>query len=146
MGGAVMEDKIILKGRPAYRGVAEGEAMVCPNSIQGWAGVDAHTGRIIEVGNVHEGESYDGKILVVPTSKGSCGWSSQFQGPLDNIGACPAGWVVAYADSKVGVTAVITAKPMVVDFDVDIFDYIEDGDHVVVDGNEGTVTITKKKK
>lgn len=139
-----MAETIILKGRPAFRGVAKGIAMVCPNSIQGWAGVNPLTGCIIEKGHVHEGESYDGKILVLPTSKGSCGWSSQFQGPMDMAGIRPAGWVIQSMDSKVGVTAVIVGRPMVADFkDINVFDYIRDGDYLVVDGNEGTVTITR---
>ena len=138
-----MGKTIVLKGRPAYPGVAEGYAMCCPNSIQGWAGVEAKTGKIIEKGHVHDGESFDGKILVIPTSKGSCGWSGLFQGPLDLSGIRPAGWVVKYADSKVGVAAVLVGRPMVADFEEDIFQYISDNDYVVVDGNEGTVTITK---
>lgn len=139
-----MGKTFVLKGRPAYKGVAEGIAMCCPNSIQGWAGVEAKTGKIIEKGHVHEGESFDGKILVLPTSKGSCGWSGLFQGPMDLSGICPAGWVVKYADSKVGVAAVLVGRPMVADFEEDIFEYIQDGDYVVVNGDEGTVTVTKK--
>lgn len=139
-----MGKTIILKGRPAYPGVAEGEAMCCPNSIQGWAGVDPQTGCIIENGHIHEGESYKDKILILPTSKGSCGWSSQFHGPLDQSGIRPAGWVVQRMDSKVGVTAVIVGRPMVADFEeIDIFAQIQNGDHVVVDGTQGLVTITR---
>lgn len=52
--------------------------------------------------------------------------------------------MVKYADSKVGVAAVLVGSPMVADFQEDIFAYIEDGDYVVVDGDNGTVTITKK--
>ena len=136
---------IVIKGRPAMGGVAEGYAMVCPNSIQGWAGIDPLTGKILEKGHVHEGECYDGKILVLPCSRGSCGWSCQFHGPLDNVGVRPAGWVVTKMDARVGVTAVIIGRPMVTDFtDVDPCAVIEDGDYVVVNGNDGTVTITKK--
>ena len=58
-----MSKVITLKGRPAYRGKAEGYAMCCPNSIQGWAGVEAKTGKIIESGHVHEGESETYVIL-----------------------------------------------------------------------------------
>ena len=92
---------IVIKGRPAMGGVAEGYAMVCPNSIQGWAGIDPLTGKILEKGHVHEGECYDGKILVLPCSRGSCGWSCQFHGPLDNAGIRPAGWVVTKTDAPV---------------------------------------------
>ena len=136
---------IVIKGRPAMGGVAEGYAMVCPNSIQGWAGIDPLTGKILEKGHVHEGECYDGKILVLPCSRGSCGWSCQFHGPLDNAGIRPAGWVVTKTDARVGVTAAIINRPMVADFtDVDPCAVIADGDYVVVNGDNGTVTITKQ--
>jgi len=139
-----MSKTITLTARPAYPGVAKGVAMCCPDSIQGWAGIDPQTGFILEKGHVHEGKSYDGKILVIPTSKGSCGWSGQFHGPMDNAGIRPAGWVVQQVDSKIGVTAVVIDRPMVTDFcGIDIFDCINDGDYVVVDGNAGTVTVTK---
>jgi predicted aconitase with swiveling domain len=138
---------IVLKGRGAIGGIAEGNALCCPNSIQGWAGIDPNTGHILEKGHIHEGEGYDGKILVVPCSKGSCGWSCQFHGPLDNAGIRPAGWVVTKIDSKIGVAAVIINRPMVADFtDLDPIEVIEDGDHVVVNGDEGTVTVTKPEK
>jgi len=137
-----MSKTFVLNGRPAYPGVAEGVAMCCPNSIQGWAGVDAKTGCIIEKGHVHEGESYANKILIIPTSKGSCGWCTQFHGPMDNANIRPAGWVVQNVDSKIGVTAVVIERPMVADFGaVNIFDHIKDGDHIIVDGNKGTVTV-----
>ena len=140
-----MAETIVLQGRPAFKGIAEGYAMVCPNSIQGWAGVDPLTGKIIEKGHIHECESYDGKILVLPTSKGSCGWSSQFQGPMDMAGIKPAGWVIQDIDSKVGVTAVIIGRPMVADFkNINVFDYIKDGDYLIVNGNDGKVTVIKK--
>lgn len=140
-----MKKTVVIKGRPAYPGVAAGVAMCCPNSIQGWAGIDPETGRIIECGHIHEGESYNNKILVLPTSKGSCGWSGQFHGPLDLAGIRPAGWVVEKMDSKVGVAAVVIGRPMVADFkDINIFSCIQDGDYVEVDGNQGIVTITKR--
>ena len=36
-----------MKGRVALPGRAEGVALVCPDSIQGWAGVSDQTGEII---------------------------------------------------------------------------------------------------
>ena len=70
--------QIKIKGRPAYPGKAAGEAIVCPHSIQGWAGVSEETGCIIEVGHPERGKSIKGKILVIPYGKGSTGWSGHF--------------------------------------------------------------------
>lgn len=51
-----------LKGRPAWGGVVEGYAFVCPNSIQGWSSIDVNTGVVLEKGHVHEGGSFAGKF------------------------------------------------------------------------------------
>ncbi len=48
-------NKIIIKGRGAVGGIAKGEALVCKESIQGWAGIDDATGVIIEKGHSQEG-------------------------------------------------------------------------------------------
>ena len=41
-----------LKGRPAWGGVVEGYAFVCPNSIQGWSSIDVNTGVVLEKGQI----------------------------------------------------------------------------------------------
>ncbi|MCG8483808.1 MAG: DUF126 domain-containing protein [Clostridia bacterium] len=134
----------VIKGRGAIKGIAEGEALVCPDSIQGWAGIDDITGIIIEKGHVAEGVCIDGKILVIPSSKGSNCWSGHFNSAMMN-GSKPAGWVVSKMDSRVGVTAVVVGSPMVADFvDVDPCQYIKTGDWLKVNGNTGEVEITRK--
>jgi hypothetical protein len=144
MGGIRM-DKIVIKGRPGIKGIAEGEALVCEDSIQGWAGVDDSTGVIIERGHKEEGTTVDGKILVLPCSKGSNGWSCHFNSAQVN-GHKPAGWIFSKLDSRAGVAAVVLDIPTVSDFDedVDLFSIIESGDWIKVDGNTGDVEITKK--
>ncbi|MBK5260974.1 MAG: DUF126 domain-containing protein [Peptostreptococcaceae bacterium] len=134
----------IIRGRGAIKGIAEGEALVCPNSIQGWAGIDDITGVIIEKGHIAEGESIDGKILVIPASKGSNCWSSHFNSAMIN-GRKPAAWIIKAIDSRVGVAAVVVDVPMVTDFaDVDPCQYIKTGDWVKVNGNNGEVEIHRK--
>ncbi len=138
-------DKIVIKGRPGIKGIAEGEALVCGESIQGWAGIDDRTGLIIEKGHSEEGKSIEGKILVLPCSKGSNGWSCHFNSAQVN-GIKPAGWVFTKLDSRAGVAAVVLDIPTVSDFDeeIDLFSIIETGDWIKVDGDLGNVEITKK--
>lgn len=136
--------KTVINGRGAIKGIAEGEALVCPNSIQGWAGIDEITGVIIEKGHVEEGTSINGRILVIPASKGSNCWSGHFNSAMIN-GVKPAGWVVTQIDSRVGVAAVVVGSPMVADFtDVDPCREIKTGDWVKVNGDTGEVEITRK--
>jgi len=137
---------IVLKGRGAIGGVAEGPALVCPDSIQGWAGIDEISGIIIEKGHIAEGESIDGKILVLPSSKGSNCWSGHFNSAMIN-GKKPAGWVVNHIDSRVGVAAVVVGVPLVTDFvDVDPCREINTGDRVRVDGDNGIVVVMKSEE
>lgn len=137
--------KQTLHGRGAMAGIAEGEALVCPESIQGWAGVDDRTGIIIERGHSHEGQCIAGKVLVLPCSKGSNGWSSHFHSAAVE-GFVPAGWLFSKIDSRAGVAAAVLKIPTVCDFGpVDPCREIHTGDWVRMDGATGIVEITHKE-
>jgi predicted aconitase with swiveling domain len=59
-------------------------------------------------------------------------------------GKKPAGWVVSRMDSRVGVAAVVVGVPLVTDFDeVDPCRVIKTGDWIRVDGDSGTVLISR---
>ncbi|MCL1993872.1 MAG: DUF126 domain-containing protein [Spirochaetes bacterium] len=137
--------KNILKGRGAIKGVVEGSALVCKESIQGWAGVSDITGEIIEHGHTHEGVNIKDRILVLPCTKGSNGWSCHFHSAMI-AGFKPAGWVFSKMDSRAGVAAVVLGIPTVVDFtEDDPCDVIRTGDWVKVDGTTGIVEIIRRE-
>nr|WP_325254451.1 DUF126 domain-containing protein [uncultured Oscillibacter sp.] len=140
-------EQLKLKGRPAYPGKAAGEALVCPHSIQGWAGINEETGCIIEVGHPEFGKSIKSKILVIPYGKGSTGWSGHFHSAAV-AGFSPAGWLFSHIDSRCGVAAAALEVPAAADFpaDVDIFTVIKTGDWVELDGGTGEVTVTKNRR
>lgn len=134
----------ILKGRPALGPVVEGVAFVCPTSIQGWSSIDVKTGVVLEKGHVHEGDSFAGKILVVPCSRGSLGWSDYFINSHIN-GVGPIGYIFTKMDSKCGVVVLVNNCPCVCDFPdgVDPCTEIHDGDYIRLDGINGTVEILR---
>lgn len=134
-----------LKGRGAYSGIAEGIALVCPDSIQGWAGVSDTTGEIIEKGHVAEGVNIHGRILVLPCSKGSNGWSCHFNSAMQ-AGFFPAGWVFSKMDSRAGVATVVVGVPAVADFEdgVEPCDIIRTGDKLRINGDTGVVEILER--
>ncbi len=136
---------IKLKARPAYPGKAAGEAIVCPTSIQGWAGVSDETGIIIEKDHPEKGKCIKDKILVMPYGKGSTGWSGHFHSAAV-AGFSPAGWIFSNIDSRCGVAAAALEIPAVADFpaDVDVFSLIQTGDWVEINGDTGEVFVTKK--
>ena len=137
-------EEIRIKGRPAYPGIAVGEAVVCPHSIQGWSGVSDVTGCIIEEGHPEKGTCIKDKILVMPYGKGSTGWSGHFHSAAV-AGFSPAGWIFSSIDSRCGVTAAVLEVPAVADFgpETDVFALIKTGDMVTVNGNTGEVIIQK---
>jgi predicted aconitase with swiveling domain len=136
-------DKIILRGRKVVGGVAEGEALVTTDTISGWGGIDPRTGSVIETRHELRGQSFKDKVLVFPGAKGSSGWSHYFH--LARLsGAAPRAMIFNVMTTKVALGAVVTRAPAVTDLDRDPLDVIETGDWVRVDGDAGTVEITKK--
>ena len=129
----------VLKGRPLSGGIAKGEALCCPDSITGWGGIN-HDGVITEPRHLHRGESIKGRIVLLPSGKGSVGWSCHFTA-LKLLGNAPAAWVLSHADSRTGVAVVTMEIPAVCDFDADPFAVIRDGDRLKVDGDAGTVEV-----
>ena len=58
-------------GRSIYLGTAQGEALVTPQPISFFGGVDPETGIVVERGHTLEGQCIAGKVLVFPNGKGS---------------------------------------------------------------------------
>lgn len=141
------EEKVVIFGRGAIAGRAEGEAVVCPDSIAGNSGALGDVdGVIYEKGNINYGVSIKNKILVVPCAKGSTGFSAHFKGAYI-AGVRPAGWVSTNVDARLGVALASMNIPAVVDFDdVDPINVIKTGDWVCIDGSTGRVEITRKNK
>lgn len=138
-------EKIILKGRPTYDGIAEGAALVCPDSIAGnTGGLDDLNGTILEKGNSNRGACIKDTILVLPCSKGSNGFSIHFKAAKHN-GCSPAGWIVTEMDARIGVAIASLGIPAVSDFKGDDpVKIIKTGDWVKIDGTTGIVEITRK--
>jgi predicted aconitase with swiveling domain len=135
---------VTLTGRAIVGGVAQGEALVTRERISGWGGIDPRTGTIIETRHELRGVSFAGKVLVFPGAKGSSGWSGQFH--IARIsGMAPAAMLFNEMTTKMALGAVVTHAPAITDFDQDPLAAIETGDWVVVNGDTGTVEVTKRK-
>lgn len=68
-GTTAYQSSIIIEGE------ATGDVLVCPEGLSFWGGVDPKNGRIIDVHHPSHGASVSGKILLMPTSRGSCSGS-----------------------------------------------------------------------
>jgi uncharacterized protein len=137
-------EKIVLRGRKVVGGVAEGVALVTRQTISGWGGVHAVSGTIIETRHDLKGQSFKDKVLVFPGAKGSSGWSVVFH-TARLAGSAPLALVFNEMTTKVALGAVVMRVPAVTDLDRDPLDIIETGDWVRVDGDAGTVEISKRR-
>jgi hypothetical protein len=136
---------VTLHGRKVVGGRAEGEALVTRETISGWGGVNPMQGTIIETRHELRGQSFKDKVLVFPGAKGSSGWSVTFH--LARLaGTAPKAMIINEMTNKVALGAVVMRVPSVTDLDTDPLDVIETGDWVVVDGDSGTIEITKNNQ
>ena len=97
---------------------------------------------VTEKGHVHYGDSFAGKIIVMPCSRGSLGWSDTFRNSEYN-GVGPIGYIFTTMDSKCGTAIFNTRRPCVADFSAGCDPCVEihDGDYIRLDGINGTVEI-----
>jgi predicted aconitase with swiveling domain len=134
------ETVLELRGRGVIGGRVSAEALVCTAPISGWGGIDPRTGTIVESAHPQRGESFAGKVLVVPGAKGSSGWSGQFH--LAKLqGTAPVAVVFTRMNSKLALGLVVLDVPAVTDLDHDPIGTVRTGDVLDVDGTAGTVLV-----
>lgn len=138
-------DKIVIHGRLVYAGKAEGEALVSKDGIGTFGSLNENTGVVTERNHAIYGESVKDKVLVFPFGKGSSAWGKAFHN-LRFRGLAPKAMLINLIDSKTALGAVTSRVPVMTDFDTDPLTVIETGDWVVVDADNGVVTVTKKTK
>ena len=130
-------DKMKLKGRKVYKGIAEAEAIVTKDGISFYGGVDPDTGKVVEVGHELEGQSITGKVLVFPTGKGSTvGSYTMYRMKKNNT--APVAIVNKEIDTIIAVGCIISEIPCVDKINIED---IKTGQQLTVNGNEGTVEL-----
>jgi len=134
--------KIILRGRKIIGGVAEGEAVVTKQPISFMGGVNPDIGQVVERGHELEGQKITGKIFIFPHGKGSTA------GPyiiyaMAKRKTAPAGMINLEAEPIIAVGAAMGNIPLVDRVDKNPLEVISSGDRVKIDGDQGTVEVTK---
>ena len=132
-----MEKKRIY-GRCEYPGKVTAEALVAPKYLQGFTNVDPVRGFTTERNHPLCRIPYTDKILVFYSPRGSGGFL------MYGFGAKPAAFVHTKS-SPLTVGCMLQAHvPAMTDFDEDPLGYIETGDIVFVNADEGYIEITKR--
>lgn len=127
-----------IKARSISRGKASGLALISSEPIGFLGGVDPQTGEIIEKGHPLEGKNVAGRVLVFPNGKGST-VGSYVMLQLEKNGKAPAAIINISAEPIIAVGAIISKIPMVDCPEKDVYEFIEEGMEVEVDGEIGSI-------
>lgn len=87
-------------------GQGEGQALVLPQALSFWGGIDAETGEIIDQSHPGVGQNVAGKILVMPSGRGSSSSSSVLAEAIRR-GTAPAGILIERPDPILAVGAIV---------------------------------------
>lgn len=86
-----------LTGRSLVAGAAEGALLFADTGLSFWGGVDPYSGEIIDRHHPLSGEYLAGRVLAIPSGRGSCTGSSVLMELISN-GHAPAALVLAEPD------------------------------------------------
>ena len=132
--------KQIINCRKISKGHAQGEVIVTKDSISFLGGVDPKTGVIIDSQHELYGKKISGKILVIPSGKGSTVGSYVIFQMAKNKTA-PSAIISLKAEPIIATGAIMAEIPMVAQPDADILNILKEGDIVEVDAESGIIKI-----
>lgn len=131
----------VIKGRIVTPGKSiDGEVFLSKELLNGWNGMDALTGKIIQKNHANWGKSMAGKIFVLAGARGSTGFSAQFHA-AKMYGTGPVAMVIGKLDARSASAAIVCDIPVITDLEEDIFNFVKDGDSIRVDCIRGEITI-----
>jgi predicted aconitase with swiveling domain len=126
-----------MMGRIISPGKAKGEAIVSPDPIGFYGGIDINSGIVIEKDHPLEGKCVKDKILVFPCGKGSTVGSYVIYGLKKNQVA-PSAIVNKETETIVATGVILAGIPCVDHIEIE---KISTGDTVIVDADKGSVKV-----
>jgi predicted aconitase with swiveling domain len=137
----------VVAGRSVTSGSARGAALVADAPLSFWGGFDPETGVVIDRRHPLAGQLATGRVLVIPSGRGSCSGSGVLLESIHN-GTAPAAIITSRLDPVISLGCILgdelfaTHPPLVVITDQDRLG-IETGDLIEID-DRGLLTITKR--
>ena len=93
-----------MEGRFLVEGPVDGTALVLAEPLSFWGGLDPITGEIVEANHPQRGEVVTGRVLVMPSGRGSSSSATVLAESI-RLGTGPAGVVLGEADEIVAIGA-----------------------------------------
>ncbi len=100
---------IVLAARTLVEGSAEGPLTVWSVPLSFWGGYDSRTGQVIDRSHPAFGSKVAGRILAMPSGRGSSSASSVLAEAI-RCGTAPAGIVLSQPDPIITVGAIVAAR------------------------------------
>ena len=97
------------EGRTLVAGTAEGPALVLDEPLSLWGGLDPGTGEIVDVRHPQRGENVTGRVLVMPSGRGSSSSSSVLAEAI-RAGTAPTAIVLGEADPILPLGAIVARE------------------------------------
>jgi predicted aconitase with swiveling domain len=98
-----------MNGRVLVPGSATGEALVLEEPLSLWGGLQPETGLIVEVNHPQRGATVTGRILVMPSGRGSSS-SATILAEAIRLGTAPSGIVLAEPDEILAIGALAASE------------------------------------
>ena len=129
--------------RPISEGIGEGEALLSKDALC-FALCDAESGCVLEKGHDIDGQSVAGKVLVMPTGKGSSVVQADGLYRLITKNTAPAAVIIETPEPVLVSTIIAMEVPLVDTVDPAFYAAVEDGDLLFVDAVAGKLVLRKK--
>jgi predicted aconitase with swiveling domain len=134
-------------GKVLVGGGARGEALVLEDPLSYWGGVDPDSGRVIDSHHPQAGEVVTGRVVVMPSGRGSSSSSSVLAEAI-RAGTAPAATLLLAADEIIALGALVARELYGVEHPVLVLEErahasIRTGDVVAIatHGSSGQVTV-----
>lgn len=124
-------------------GKAEGEVILSKDAVCFYL-VEPETGIVVEKDHDLNGKSVAGKILVMPSGKGSSVVQADGLYKLAQNGKAPRAMIIEHADTVLVSGAIIMEIPMVHKVDRSFYEEIKDGQYVELDADQGIIQMGSK--
>lgn len=128
-----------IKCRMISEGVADGNVIVSEDAVCFYL-VEPETGIVIERNHSLEGQSIAGKILVMPSGKGSSVVQADGLYKLEKHDNAPLGIIVQYPDPVLVSGAIVMEIPMVDSVEDSFYEQIKSSKHIKMDANKELIT------
>ena len=134
---------MLAAGHPIVPGEVQGSLLLSHTPLSLWGGIDPKTGFIIDQRHDRTGESVVGKILAIPSEKGSSTGSAVLL-ELVHIGKAPAGIITCTLAPILALGSIIARELYDVSLpillvSVNAFAALSDGDRINIE-SDGTIS------